>query len=240
MEPATTTTVAAATTAPPVPTTTAAAPAPPPTTTCPANLAQSLSRTDGAAQLLTVEAPGATSSATVTAWTLGGGCWRRARGPFPARIGIAGLRDVRHEGDGSTPTGIFGLGATMYGTGPDPGVHYAYHRLVCGDYWDEDPTSVQYNQFVPVGCGSVPSLAGGSEALWKAPVEYASLAVIDYNTDPVVAGRGSGIFLAVAAGHPTVGCVSLAPGDHNTVMTWLDPAAHPRVVMGTPGEITGF
>jgi L,D-peptidoglycan transpeptidase YkuD (ErfK/YbiS/YcfS/YnhG family) len=128
----------------------------------------------------------------------------------------------------------------MYGTGPDPGVRYDYHPLVCGDYWDEDPASAQYNRFVHVACGAVPSFAGASEALWQVPVEYASMAVIDYNTDPVVAGLGSGIFFAVAAGHPTVGCVSLAAGDHNAVMTWLDPGAHPRVVMGTPAEITGF
>lgn len=208
--------------------------------TCPANLARSLSRTEGATQVLTVEAPPGTSFATVTGWTLSGGCWRQARGPFPARIGAAGLKDARHEGDGSTPTGIFGLGATMYGTGPDPGVHYTYQPLVCGDYWDEDPTSAQYNQFVLVACGSAPTFAGDSEALWKDPVEYASMAVINYNIDPAVTGLGSGIFFAVAAGHPTVGCVSLALSDHNSVMSWLDPGAHPVVVMGTPAEITRF
>ena len=72
------------------------------------------------------------------------------------------------------------------------------------------------------------------------PLEYASMAVIDYNTDPVVPGRGSGIFLAVAAGHPTIGCVSLAQPSHDTVFRWLDPSAHPLVVIGTPSEITGF
>ena len=33
--------------------------------------------------------------------------------------------------------------------------------------------------------------------------------MIAYNTDPVVPGRGSGIFFHVSTGRPTLGCVSL-------------------------------
>jgi len=47
-----------------------------------------------------------------------------------------------------------GIGTTMYDNEPDPGgLHYAYHRLVCGDWWDEDPYSSTYNRFVHVACG---------------------------------------------------------------------------------------
>ena len=41
------------------------------------------------------------------------------------------------------------------------------------------------------------------------PTAYRHLAVIAYNTNPIVPGRGSGIFLHVSPGHPTIGCVSL-------------------------------
>ena len=42
----------------------------------------------------------------------------------------------------------------IYGNEPDPGgLRYRYHRLVCGDWWDEDPYSPRYNHFVHVPCG---------------------------------------------------------------------------------------
>ena len=207
---------------------------------CPTNLAASLAHTGTATQLLTVEAPAGTSFATLVAWKKVGSCWRQALGPLSARIGATGLSDHHREGDGSTPTGAYPIGPVIYGNGPNPGTLYPYRSLSCGDYWDEDPSSGQYNQFVHVACGTTPSWAAASEGLWRVPVEYASMAVIEYNVNPVIPGRGSGIFLAVAAGHATVGCVSLAQPSHDTVFRWLDPSAHPLVVIGTPTQITTF
>ncbi|MFZ0043207.1 MAG: hypothetical protein WAK93_18000, partial [Solirubrobacteraceae bacterium] len=72
--------------------------------------------------------------------------WRLVLGGWPAETGYGHLSDVRREGDGSTPTGVYGIGTTMYGVDPRPsGLHYAYHRLTCGDWWDEDPYSAEYN-----------------------------------------------------------------------------------------------
>ncbi len=66
--------------------------------------------------------------------------WQLVYGPWQAEIGYAGLRDRRREGDGSTPTGVFGIGTRIFGVEPNPGgLHYGFHRLVCGDWWDEDP-----------------------------------------------------------------------------------------------------
>jgi L,D-peptidoglycan transpeptidase YkuD (ErfK/YbiS/YcfS/YnhG family) len=234
LTPATGTATSASTAARPS-TTSPSGPAP-----CPTNLATSLAHTGGATQLLTVEAPTGTSLATLVAWEKVGSCWRQALGPFSARIGGSGLSDHHREGDGTTPTGAYGIGPVIYGNGPNPGTQYPYQTLRCGDYWDEDVSSGQYNQFVHVPCGTTPSWAAASEGLWRVPVEYASMAVIEYNTDPVIPGRGSGIFLAVAAGHPTIGCVSLAQPNHDTVFRWLNPSAHPLVVIGTPAEITAF
>jgi L,D-peptidoglycan transpeptidase YkuD (ErfK/YbiS/YcfS/YnhG family) len=102
-----------------------------------------------------------------------GGAWHLALGPWPAEIGFGGLRDHRHEGDGSTPTGAYTLGTRIYGNRPNPGrLHYAYRRLTCGDWWDEDPYSPRYNRFVHVPCGVTPSFAAGSEALWTETVAY--------------------------------------------------------------------
>jgi len=155
--------------------------------------------------------------------------------------GYGHLRDARHEGDGSTPTGVFGIGSTMYGNDPDPaGLHYAYHRLVCGDWWDENPYSPRYNRFVHVPCGITPGFASRSEPLWTEKVAYAYFAVIRFNMDPTIAGRlapGSGIFLHSWVGGPTAGCVALPQSRLLDLLRWLRPAAHPVIEIGTDREV---
>lgn len=139
--------------------------------------------------------------------------WRPVFASWQAETGYGHLRDVRHEGDGSTPTGVFGIGRTMYGNEPDPGgLRYAYDRLVCGDWWNEDPYSRQYNRFVDVPCGVTPAFSSWSEALWTEAVAYPYFAVVQVNTHPIRAGSdapGSGIFLHSWVGGATAGCVAL-------------------------------
>ena len=135
-------------------------------------------------------------TATAALWTrTASSCWQRALGPYSARVGINGLAATRHEGDGTTPIGTFALGSTFYGTAPAPGVRFRYHRLVCGDWWDEDPTSPSYNRFRHLTCHSTPAFGGKSEQLWLGGRAYTLFAVIAYNTGPVVRGAGSAIFL---------------------------------------------
>src|SRR5580765_1520582 len=123
--------------------------------------------TGQARQRVTVEAPSARATAAVVhLWRRAGDCWRPVAGPWAAHVGFNGLSARHREGDGTTPTGTFGFGPVVYGIAPDPGVRLAYHRLVCGDWWDEDPASPTYNTFRHVACGSKPAFGGGSEALW--------------------------------------------------------------------------
>jgi L,D-peptidoglycan transpeptidase YkuD (ErfK/YbiS/YcfS/YnhG family) len=152
-------------------------------------------------------------------------CGRTTLGPWRARVGWGGLSADRHEGDGTTPLGTFAIGATVYGLDPDPGVRLAYHRLVCGDWWDEDPGSPGYNRFRHVPCGVAPPFGGGSEALWRATVAYRELAVIEFNTSPVVPGRGSGMFLHDDTGGPTNGCVSLPRPELLALLRRLRPGS---------------
>jgi len=209
--------------------------------TCRPTLAGSLASTRGASQLITVEAPSnATTYATLTLWRRNGGCWVAAGGPWTARLGRTGLSDHHREGDGTTPTGAYGLGPIVYGTAPNPGVRYAYHQLVCGDWWDEDPASPAYNTFQHVRCGTRPSFGGGSEALWQQTVAYVHFAVLDYNTSPIVPGRGSAIFLHADIGAPTNGCISLPLGKLDQVLRWLRPGDKPLIVIGSALEIRRF
>ena len=151
----------------------------------------------------------ATTTATTYAVVTLTECGRRVAGPWRARVGWGGLSAHHHEGDGTTPLGTFRIGATVYGIARDPGTALRYHRLVCGDWWDEDARSPTYNEFRHVACGRAPPFAGGSEALWQATVAYREFAVVEYNASPRVAGRGSGIFLHDDTGRATNGCISL-------------------------------
>jgi L,D-peptidoglycan transpeptidase YkuD (ErfK/YbiS/YcfS/YnhG family) len=186
----------------------------------------------GSTQLVTVTAPsyGATG-ASLELWQRRSGCWRRVAGPWRAWLGAGGMSAHKREGDGTTPTGTYGLGATVYGIAADPGVHGSYHRLVCGDWWDEDPRSPAYNRFEHVACGTRPAFGGGSEALWRISPQYRYFAVIGFNVG-AVPGRGSAIFLHVSAGHPTAGCVSLPEPQLLRVLRWLRPLEHPVVHLG--------
>jgi len=175
-----------------------------------------------------------------------GSPWRLAHGPWPAETGSGHLVAAaeRREGDQATPTGVFTFGATMYGNDNDPrGLHYRYHRLVCGDWWDEDPYSATYNRFVHVPCGVTPSFAPGSEPLWTETRAYPYFAVIDFNLGPIRAGDGapgSGIFLHSWLDAPTQGCVALPKSRLLDILRWLRPTQHPVIEIGTDAELAGL
>jgi L,D-peptidoglycan transpeptidase YkuD (ErfK/YbiS/YcfS/YnhG family) len=181
-------------------------------------------------QLVTVEASSArTTHASLRLWRREGRCWSPVAGPWRARVGRNGLSANRREGDGTTPTGTYAIGRTMYGIAPDPGVRYRYRRIVCGDYWVEDPRSPHYNTFRHVACGTTPPFKATGERLWHATTAYRHFAVIEFNMNPAVPGRGSGIFLHATTGGPTNGCVSLPLAQLRQALRWLDPAAKPRI-----------
>ncbi len=122
---------------------------------CPPGLANGLEHVPASAQqLITVEtAVARTSHATLQTWRRASGCWVRV-GPLRlARVGKNGVSSNRREGDGTTPTGTFRIGPRMYGNEPNPGVKFAFRRLRCGDWWDEDPRSPTYNSFQHVRFG---------------------------------------------------------------------------------------
>ncbi|MGO9196684.1 MAG: L,D-transpeptidase family protein [Acidimicrobiales bacterium] len=250
-EPAPTTAVTTSTTtaiAPPAPTTavttTTVTPRPPPPSQpgCPDTVASEMASRDHASQLITVVASdsGATY-ATLTAWKRSGSCWAVALGPFEARIGTAGISTDKHEGDGTTPAGVYDFEPTMYGIAANPGVRFTYRRLSCGDWWDEDSASPEYNRFVVVPCSEThpPFDNGASEPLWTETVAYPSLAVINYNPNDIP-GKGSAIFLHADIGIATTGCVTIPLGELDEVLDWMLPADDPAIAIGTTATITSY
>ncbi len=179
-------------------------------------------------QLITVTAAsyGATY-ATLTAYQRAPGRWRRVFGPWTARIGRGGFAPpgLKREGDGRTPSGTFGFGF-FFGVLPDPGVRFRYRQSHPYDFWDDDPASPRYNEWVDQRRAD-PGLS--PEPMDVSGYDYG--AVIAYNTARTP-GLGSAIFLHVNIGIATAGCVTLPMGELLKVLRWLDPARSPRIRMG--------
>jgi len=189
-------------------------------------------------ELIVVTAPRAsatTGTLTAQVRSAPGARWRRVLGPWHAELGRHGLSAHRHEGDGTSPLGIFAIARTLYGNAPRPrGLHERYRRLGCGDWWDEDPLSARYNRFVVAPCGVTPSFARGSEALWTETLAYPYFAVIEFNTHPIRRGRGapgSGIFLHNWTGTPTAGCVAIHRSRLLSLLRWLVPSRRPVIAI---------
>jgi L,D-peptidoglycan transpeptidase YkuD (ErfK/YbiS/YcfS/YnhG family) len=204
-------------------------------------MANEIANTGNASQLITVEVSEyGSTAATVTAWQRNGACWSMALGPYSGAVGFNGISTNKHEGDGTTPAGLYGFEATIYGNAPNPGVSYPYHQLVCGDWWDEDSSSSTYNMFENVACGSSPAFNdGSSEALWTETAPYPSFAVINYNPSNTP-GLGSAIFLHAYTGSPTSGCVSIPLADLDQVLDWMYPSSSPAIDIGTAATITSY
>ncbi|HEY6279650.1 MAG TPA: L,D-transpeptidase family protein [Streptosporangiaceae bacterium] len=179
-------------------------------------------------QLITLTAPSyGDTYATFTAYRRAGGRWRRVLGPWTARIGRNGFAPPgqKREGDGRTPSGTFRFGF-LFGVLPNPGVQFRYRQSNSYDYWDDDPASPRYNEWVDTRRAS-PGLSPEPMDVWA----YDYGAVIGYNTARTP-GLGSAIFLHQNIGIATAGCVTLPTGDLLRVLRWLDPARSPRIRMG--------
>jgi L,D-peptidoglycan transpeptidase YkuD (ErfK/YbiS/YcfS/YnhG family) len=131
---------------------------------------------------------------------------------FPCAVGRGGIGEKRGEGDGVTPVGRHRIEAVL--ARPDRVPAALVRRIGAraigpGDGWSDDPADPDYNRRVRWPHGF------GAERLRRADGQYDLVAVLDWNRGPVVAGRGSAIFLHSwrAPRRPTAGCVALRPAD---------------------------
>jgi L,D-peptidoglycan transpeptidase YkuD (ErfK/YbiS/YcfS/YnhG family) len=189
------------------------------------------------AQLITVTASGYGSTvATFDAYQRNSqGGWQQVFGPWQADVGYNGVaaQGQKREGDGRTPSGTFGF-SFFFGDQADPGgFQFPFRQATPSDYWDDDPSSANYNQWVDTSEQGAGAAGSNPEPMFDEP-SYDYGAVIAYNTDPVVSSppMGSAIFLHVSTGQPTAGCVSLPESDLMQVLKWLDPSDNPLIQIG--------
>jgi len=162
------------------------------------------------------------------------GGWQLVFPAFAGSIGERGFAAIeeKREGDGKSPSGIFRLG-TAFGYYPSVVTKMPYREATDDDYWVDDVNSEDYNKWVK----GKPSAASW-ERMKRDDDQYKYGIVIEYNTNPVIRGKGSAIFLHVwKDGKPTAGCVAMPEEMVLKILAWLDPAKEPLIIMGTEGEL---
>jgi len=168
-----------------------------------------------------------------------GNKWRSAFPPLQALIGGNGFAPPgdKKEGDVKTPSGVFAL-KRAFGYEVALNSRLPYRQTGEDDLWVDDVSSSDYNRWVRRGETSAASF----EELKLNDNLYKYGIVIEYNTDPVVRGAGSAIFIHVRRGEnmPTFGCVALSESDILKILGWLDPAGKPLAVMGTRESIVSL
>jgi L,D-peptidoglycan transpeptidase YkuD (ErfK/YbiS/YcfS/YnhG family) len=177
-------------------------------------------------QWIVVGVPTASStSGTLTAYQKVGGQWKAVIGPTKAMVGDVGVGEGA-DGVHRTPVGTFGFDQA-FGREPNPGTKMPYFQATNQDWWDEDASSPTYNTHVR----SANSPSSITENLYDSgPVyDYAVNMAVNPQRIP---GKVSGIFLHVTDGTPTWGCVAIGRNEMKQVLTWLDPAASPRITVG--------
>ena len=165
----------------------------------------------------------------ILAWEREGVWWVNKFSVMPAVIGRSGFAapGEKEEGDGYTPSGTFPLKRT-FGYAPRVETGLDYQQATEQDFWVDDPASGQYNQWVK----GAPQ-ANSYEVLKRADKLYKYAAVIEYNTEPVVPGKGSAIFLHVWRGRetPTAGCVATSAKNVRKLLKWLDLSKKPIIIL---------
>lgn len=138
---------------------------------------------------------------------------------IPCSIGKGGIRTAKREGDGATPRGNHGIVGCLYR--PDRMARPVPWAVPIGpgDLWSDDSSCPDYNKMVRV------PYTGTHERLSRADRLYDLVLLTDWNWPIAHPGHGSAIFLHRwrKPGHPTEGCIAMAP-EH---LLWL--ARHLRL-----------
>lgn len=144
-----------------------------------------------------------------------------------ARLGKNGMTDSKREGDGCTPTGIYGL-TEAFGIKSNPGTSLSYRTLDGSEYWVDDSNSEYYNtmQF-----GDANGRWSSAEYLYGVGTAYNYSIVVNYNRWSPVAGNGSAIFLHVGTGGYTAGCVSVSESMMVKTLNWINSGSNPRIII---------
>ena len=141
-------------------------------------------------------------------------------------VGRLGVSRSSYEGSRMTPFGLFGVGDGFYQDDvPETGLNL--FRVTEDTYWVDDPSSAYYNQRVE---GTANKDWNSAEHMIEYPRAYHYGFVIEFNTSPVVPGKGSAIFFHVN-NKPTAGCVAVSEDMVLRYLSRLDSSSHPCILI---------
>jgi L,D-peptidoglycan transpeptidase YkuD (ErfK/YbiS/YcfS/YnhG family) len=195
-------------------------------------------RTHSATKVITVVAQSSGSTtARLEAWSkASGGGWLPHGRSIVAHVGADGLSTQASESRSATPIGSFTL-TRAFGHNADPGTRLSYIHTRPSDWWISESGPL-YNTHQRCSSGCAFRQGSPNEHLYYVTPYYNYAVVIDYNTrnspTGVVQGKGSAFFLHVypAGTGATAGCVAIRQAKLIRLMRWLNPGAHPRILIG--------
>ncbi len=126
---------------------------------------------------------------------------------FRCAIGLKGVTANKLEGDKCTPIGEFSFDKIYYRSDKLGLMNFSIPSasILEDDGWCDDPKSNFYNQHIKF------PFSGSAEKLYRKDDLYDLIFILNYNTNPIISGKGSAIFLHVCKDDftPTEGCIAL-------------------------------
>ena len=184
---------------------------------------------EAATLFLTIQDPGDTTTCRFYAYIKEDGEWKEEF-KVAGYVGRSGIADAanRVEGDGTSPAGVYSFGM-LFGIQDDPGgLQREYKKVDEDDYWDGDRNSDTYNQHVRGSEMPDSWNAAASEHLIDYKYSYNYAAMVNYNVNPTIKGKGSAIFLHCT--HPgslySAGCISIPESKMIRALRLIDDQAY--------------
>lgn len=177
----------------------------------------------GINQLVVVNSFG--TQADVYLFSNSDGLWKDEDMKCGGFVGKAGVGEKNAEGDKITPRGLYSIGDAFY-THSQPSTWLNTFRITENTYWVDDPKSSMYNQKVE----------GEQNKDWDSAEhmidynDYRYGFTINYNTNPVIAGKGSAIFMH-CGNAPTAGCVAVSENDMLRYLDKLSTSKNPHILI---------
>lgn len=147
----------------------------------------------------------------------------------PGVLGRNGTAPIAYEGDQTTPLGYYALGPA-YGRAAREDTGLEYHQIEKEDYFVDDPDSKYYNRLYKTEYHDKDWKT--AEGMYELLNYYYYCIYVQYNTDPIIPGYGSVIFIHVRDGDPdTSGCVGLEEEIMIALFRWMRKEELPHVLI---------
>lgn len=126
---------------------------------------------------------------------------------FKCALGKSGVGKKKIEGDNITPQGIYKIIKIYYRRDRIKKISSKFKliKIKKNIGWCDDPKSNKYNQLI-----NLPS-DFNHEKFYRRDSVYDLILVLNYNMNPIVKGKGSGIFIHISKRNykKTAGCIAL-------------------------------